>query len=1272
MAELKELDLASTTANLLGNLNFDDIFYVIEGKPRTIEDIIQMKVRDPVYVKQLRASGQIFSTKEARGRQEIVKVLNSLGAVSYNLAILTGLPPLENFQFPSQAVKRGTPEDVVAWVTAQKIPFASKVAIPDLRDATATLSGVKFEIELADYRTSVLVDFNPPSLVIKADAVALSTLRDLRYSITTDGIDTFGLIPLWDKIADFSKTHYYGHLSMEVSLERYRLVRLNNLLVREACKERGVFGNFGKIVSDPERLLQVVDPYTEEFERISPPAVIHRSIIDKWRSIVNDVEYKARIYSMNYLADQFADLLWGDPIKDTSPFQVAVMDDYSVMVAARPELTGLVVTSVGVTIDKLTNNSRFVVKRRGYGPNFKATASAGALYNDRKHGEVAISELYEATGTMLWLGGIRDNVYACNFPREVKEQDAFQGLVDSYRMYYLKPKHEVYDSRKKRERNILVGSYPKEIPMSLFMQLTYKFDHHMLNDRRSQSMMGTPLTVGCTDLFLKVGSLGGGVKTFAMSDNNYLFFKFGGVDYVSSFDVAKAEGSMSQLMAYIVNRRFLKQMGMGSGIGKLKTKVSKKGEVVETTGRLNKKKKEEELIRTGELKDFALQGAETKTVSQTMYIKAKSTPPGWRRYMLEFYPLVAVDVNVIYRTTQLHWDGIPSGITLTAIYNFFKSLKAQAPLAKIVQACLNKEKASESNLEKLIVSELSTTASIRNMELAMTLECLTPLRPTDNVVPADLLGFDLKFLDPKDGGPPVWLPVLRWDSLVGILLFHKFEKGLDNSGGTQNMKTLGKNLLTVICLKVAFYMGAWAHPGLTYWIAQSLKRMYQSFPDLKLLVSKLTDAAIEMSIDELNDSLFGLVGSSIINILRNPALDLSNVFRVYGHQSNTWFHPRSGMMVCPAAIVKIFDNYVPVTDDERILNLVAVYSRRYMTSGIKEREKIMMDFEPLVSIYFNYLYSGVVDPKSPVGDCVLVAGGLSLEKRMQVASDLFGDFNRAEAPVMDPDLEASFMINLDPNDRVHVGTMLMPDFAGDEDVFQDIPTQQQEAVSNLPLNIRVHQRSKDQKIAGSVGAVKLKGFNTVTDDETRSALLSAVRQWSKETHGPTTKKAKVEPGDLYEVFKRYMPKFTLPKGGGFYTDRHLTKNAILKFYAFLDKKSSEDRQELPPILQFSRHEMSQAFSAAEASAGKNKNWTALPTEVEEAKLPQDNKANRLLFFRKLLTEIMDSHAVEDDMPQQPEVSEVAVAIDSVRRPVNEDWSNYMSDEDPQEEQKGVG
>lgn len=1274
-----------------------DVFYIVDGAPKSIADIIRMKRADRAGFNAMMRAGEILGTKDPTRLAQLQDTLKSLGVAKLNMATLVGLPTLDQYDFDIGKLTRPTPDDVAAYVREHKLQYAQKVLLPGLRAIKVTYNGEELVEQIADHTAIVAYDFNPPKFGIKADHTVLAVIRDLRYALPGD-LAEHPYITMWEQASTFAKEHYYGTISFEFSMARYRKVREESLMVRRMTGNQRVFRDFGAYLRDPSALHKAADHYSQVLAEIHPPAKLHAGQLRVWKRIVDDPQYAARKYALTYIVDQYAD--YYTTIKEStdedgnlvyinkpSNYQLDVSKNYRTAGREFGDEAGvakLLDLAVGTDVQDRVSGGRwcyYVVQTRSFGISLKAQASAGPLYDDRKHSEVGVSEIYNATSMMMFWGGIEGSSLAANIPASSDQAERERQMINSYRLYELKPKPEVYHKDKRVERNILVPSTTSQLPMSVFSNMTQAFDRHLLNSR-STSMLRMPLTAGNTDLFLKLGSLRQGGLVCSMSDNSYIFARKGKYVALLSADVAKAEGSLSPLMMYVGNRRMLAQMGHKSGIV-LEGKTA-------TSGALNLKKgkKSKRLVRVGAEDDAPLAGRpEVKPVEKEAVFMStsKSAPVGWQQYMLYFYPQACCDVNVAVRTHQLPNIGMPSGILLTAYLNNLKSLYSQSAMQELVAKLLpglpdGDPFYSEEGRQKLsetMTAALDSPGTIASMELHATLEAVCPLTDSQGewstrgrVLEADLLGYDLLYVEPP-APPGMFIPVLRWKSLMGLLLFHKFDRKLDAE--SENF-VLTRNVMTMVSLKVAYFSGAWAYPAMAAWVNQALRRMYTAYPDLRVIVDRLSDANLNEAMERVQaNKEMDLLGTSITSLLRKPYPTQDDVWRVHGHGKSAYVND-DGVVISPAGVVKAFKDFVPVTAEDSVLNTVAMFSRRFISSHENVQWDMTEQFGVFAQMYYDYLQTGKVAIPAPEQVTFnLVAGGKSFAQRMKKVTAFVEGIEGVERGEFRDMEDFKFLYSVaEPvtSNKVKIGSKMVGrsvvNHHGVEVVVEDMRDVLDADLAEArrgpyqPVAVRPSTVGKDPSRLGAHRVLTPAVKDVKATDVYKSLLAQTAREWAVLVRGPLSRKGVArEPGPLYAAFRDLMPRFVKPGGKGFYEGRHNTKIAILNVYAYVERKKGEKIDVLKPT----RLDMAAQFADMEAWAGKHKDYSHLPEEIQNAAYPAYSSESKKTFITTVIDLLQELYAEEPE-EEVEDLEEVVIRLPTAPKRVFS--RNWASDDESEE------
>lgn len=1255
---MQHIPFSEFSNNLTGAFDLQDVFYIVEGTATTVEGWIRMKRDNLKRIQELARTGDILRLNDPSRRADFNKRLVEMGITVQSIAQVSGLPPVAEYQTEGVKIFRADDKQISEIIKGlPNIQRAATIVTPELRPFTIAIIVDKgsppesFVVNIADEKRHHNFDFNPAVFLIKASGMVMAVLRDLYYS-TVEKTNIAGLEEFHAEAKIFASGHYYGNMNVEYQLNRLNAVMQVGTAVRNASMSgANNFQSLGKLMQDPLILLKKATEYIKRLEEVAPSAAIHKSIKDKFTSIYKGQKGVTSIYVISEVVRQFHLFFNGSAenvTADGSEFSTAVtksLDDY---VKANPDS---VLAKVYQSVLKFDKNhlNRYIVAGRAFGVSLNNSASAGPLYKDHKHEVVGLDEIAEATSLMLYLGQQYSHPLCNNVPQAGSPQ-AMTQLINERRVYELKPKPEVYATAKPMIRNIMAGTYAKEIPMGIFNQLTRKFNRHTLVEPSTRSMLRMPLTHGGADLWLKHAchSLRASKEKFSlytMADNYYIFYKASNGVRMASTDVAKAESCISQLTEYASNMRTLAQLGLSYGI-KTVTKeavnnildstvgLGKKGveEALEEAALdvkyvLNVRKKERRLEKQGKVKQMKNSKKDRKDVG--VFETNMNDPLGWIYYNLYFYPLTGCDVNVLLRQTHLFCLGMPSGVINTAYYNNDKSAYAYNAVKNVMLNWMQYyddfdygfEKQGHKHTAKL-EEMFSTQHFMSQAELKMTVEADLQImsnvtydldaKANEDIGVADLLGFDLRIVDPEDDGPLMYIPVLRKKSLFGILMFQKFERRLSGQPETPDL-VLTKNLMLVINLKVAYFVGGWAYRYISLWIRMTLRRIYLNYPDLRETLARVSEdqimAAATESLGYEEAQFQDLLGLSLVDVIRKPNVSLDLVWRVYGHGKGAFVDPRD-RIISPNLVRRLFKDYVPVTETDHLMNMVAVVSRaNYAPAGSEGEEPAQtMAFRRAASIYFNLL-----DGRDPMADwkVELVAGGKSFEERMYKATAGFEMMDLAEGAVVPEDIdEALYQAREVPRRGPKIGSTYPAATLAtsvDPDLTQLI---QGGGYIKGRYDVPVVETTR-------VKFTTRKGVTPTLVPDVDQERLPYILKWARTVARllrPANNEKQHEEGPLTETFERFMPRFISPKSGAPYeNDRHLTKIAIMRLLKETDRLNNVAvKNGNPPVFPFldvTRDEFSAVEKVLETSAGRTRKYTNLPPALPSASLPADNRAN---------------------------------------------------------------
>lgn len=723
---------------------------------------------------------------------------------------------------------------------------------------------------------------------------------------------------------------------------------------------------------------------------------------------------------------------------------------------------------------------------------------------------------------------------------------------------------------------------------------------------------------------------------------------------MASTDVRKAEGCVHKLCIFASNLKTVFQLGLSHGIKTVtKEAVSqllrdvheKKGAelddaledaVLDIKFVLNVRKKERRLEKQGKIKQMREQRRERKDVG--VYETTMVDPFGWIYYNLFFYPFTAADVNVLLRQQHFFCTGMPSGIVNTAYYNNDKSGYAYDDVEKAVKRWLRKYENFDYGMgyvfgrthSEVLEEELNSHEFMRGAELAMTVEADVQItspkeydldaKDNEDVGVADVLGFDLRLVDPEDGFPSMYIPVLRKRSLFGILMFQKFERKFAGQPDSPDL-TLAKNLMLVINLKVAYFVGGWAYRYISLWIRMTLRRIYLNYPDLRATLARVADEQIidqaKIALDYENQQFQDLLGLTLVDVIRHPNVSLDLVWRVYGHGKGAYYDDQD-RIIAPNLVRRIFKDYVPVTDEEYEMNTIAMMARGMQAPPGRVGSEPGQEacFQRCCKMYFGRL-DGVTGPGE--GAVFLIAGGNSFEERMSDVTEGIALMDIAEGAVVPDDIdEALYQAQIIPPRGPKIGSTAPAGV---------LATDWEPDVEELTTHSKLF-RGKFEPPRVETTKVKYgnkKGVTPTLVPEVHPDRIGYVLKWARaipkmlRAGGPG---GQPKPGPLRELFAEFMPQFVNPASDAPYdNDRHLTKIAIMRLLRQAervnDRAITRDGNYKYPHLVITRDEFSAAEKHQEASAGKTKRYNQLPPKIEEAKLPKETMASFQSFFNKV-------------------------------------------------------
>jgi len=126
---------------LASSFDAQDIFYIVEGRPTTIDQIIAMKVSDLNKYKQMLKEGKVLRLSNPSDREKFNAALTDLGITIKSIAQVSGMPPMATYDPPTVKVIRSEASEIIAYVNAHcpDIRIMPTVAIPGLRTLAVAL-----------------------------------------------------------------------------------------------------------------------------------------------------------------------------------------------------------------------------------------------------------------------------------------------------------------------------------------------------------------------------------------------------------------------------------------------------------------------------------------------------------------------------------------------------------------------------------------------------------------------------------------------------------------------------------------------------------------------------------------------------------------------------------------------------------------------------------------------------------------------------------------------------------------------------------------------------------------------------------------------------------------------------------------------------------------------------------------------------------------------------------------------------------------------------
>jgi hypothetical protein len=1172
----------------------EDIFYVVEGMPKTIVEIIAMKRKLGKQWHDLVRQGRILSTKNLSDREKMLQVFAAKRRdLIPNLAVRSGLPPLTTVQM--EKIETPSLVGVGEAIKAAGLRFSQKVFMPRLRKVSI-VTGLEEseEYEIADYMQSHEYEFLQGSFVSKAQSFTYSVIRNLRMSYESNSKFSKQISYLWDDCEHSASTCYYGNFSFVHQLNRVKAVvgvnqRLRKVFSGAANSPFTTLSgasNWGSL-----QVMRVSEMYVLKLEKACPTARINDGLRRLWFSNWNrgSKNGEMSMYNVSSLAtrlDGYCRFTHEANVKSgvfpLEPDQDGNWDNMNSDVAAKylkmiggtdgdknfhvlfPDQVRAGVSHVFLFLTKHCLRNRMV------GIPFNNSSSAGPLYEDEAHQIRSMDEVINSMSILLGLaGGIGHKRLTPNFAPSMTPDQRIQAIIDTYSVFELKAKAEVYVASKEVVRNIMVGTYSAQIPQQLLMQTTTRFDHHSLNDPEGRNVMRTNWTGAGMHNFFRLAyhrSLSDPDKMaiFYGMDNTYVFGP--SVEkgyYCISFDGAKAEAQMTPLLMYAFQSRRAKQLGYKSRL------VDKDGIAA--------------------------------------FNEEQNEPIGWLRYMFQLYPAMSGDVRAVYRTAQFHYPAMPSGIVATADANGWKSALGVEGLREILKRRYPTglgelgKKVEQEDLEKF----LGEKTQLLKTEYLYTVENHAHINDEkfeiafDGVITLDFFGWDAAMVNPSDGFPGMMIPVLRYKTLMNMMLFHKFERKLEREAAGED-KDNTRNFTRALVFKVTYFLGGWQYAAISKWCNECLRVLYSENPGVRNMLATATQESIAAIIPKEGlgnaSSVELMFSSSLLEVVRTPGIDASQVFKVYGHKRDAFYNPETGMIFDKEFFIAQFNNYVPSTTEEYNLNLCPMLCRT-LQPGFSRVPAEAHRFRKCCAIYLSLFLKKKIEPE----EFVLIAEGRSFAMRMADINSVLDLGNFIENPEADTAFDREMW---DPR----------------KDKLQSFvpPGVPATPGSKAPYEIAATKISALEESAGFTTMQQ----EIVTDPKKLGIAIRWLRDFNWSLRQKTDAQA---PKNILRYMSRSQPLMIAPDGKP-YVGRHITKILLMRAVTRAESDHGEAGLFVSDVIPLNRSTLASAFKHIERAAVRNKGHNNLPPEVPIALAKERIKMKKIdekKWFSGLITAITE-------------------------------------------------
>jgi hypothetical protein len=1154
----------------------EDIFYVVEGMPKTIVEIIAMKRKLGKQWHDLVRQGRILGTKNLSDREKMLQVFAAKRRdLIPNLAVRSGLPPLTTVRM--EKIETLSVAAIGDAIKAAGLRFARKVLMPRLR-SVSIVSGPDetTEYDIADYMQSHEFEFLQGCFVSKAQAFTYSVIRNLRMSYESTTKFSKQISYLWDDCEHSASTCYYGNFSFVHQLNRVKAVVGVNEKLRKVFSgaANSPFttlsgaSNWGNL-----QVMRVTEMYVLKLEKACPTARVNDGLRRLWFSNWNRGSQNGEMsmYNVSSLAtrlDGYCRATHEANVKSgvfpLEPDQDGNWDNMNSDVAAKYlKMVGETDANFQVLFsDQVRAGAGHVflfltkhcLRNRMVGIPFNNSSSAGPLYEDEAHQIRSMDEVINSMSILLGLaGGIGHKRLTPNFAPSMTPDERIQAIIDTYSVFELKAKAEVYVASKEIVRNIMVGTYSAQIPQQLFMQTTTRFDHHSLNDPEGSNVMRTNWTGAGMHNFFRYAyhrSLDDPDKMsiFYGMDNTYVFGPSVGEGYFCiSFDGAKAEAQMTPLLMYAFQLRRARQLGY-------KSRLVDKGGIA-------------------------------------AFMEEQNEPIGWLRYMFQMYPAMSGDVRAVYRTSQFYYPAMPSGIVATADANGWKSALGVEGLRAILKKRYSTDlgalaqKVEQEDLEKFLSekSQLLKTEYIYTVENHAHITDEKFETAFDNVIKLDFFGWDAAMVRPTDEFPGMMIPVLRYKTLVNMMLFHKFEKKLEREKEGED-KDNTRNFTRALVFKVTYFLGGWQYAAISKWCNECLRVLYSENPGVRNMLATATQESIAAIVPKEGlgnaSSVELMFTSSLLEVVRTPGIDASQVFKVYGHKRDAYYNPETGMIFDKEYFIAQFNNFVPSTPAEFNLNLCPMLCRT-LEPGFSRVPSQDQRFRKCCSIYLSLFLKRKFSPD----DFLLVAEGRSFAMRMTDANAVLDLGNFIENPEADTAFDREMW---DPA-RNNLDTFIPP----------GLPAK---PGSKPPYEISATKISALEDSAGFTAMQE----EIVTDPKKLSIAIKWLRDFNWSLRQKTDAQA---PKNILRYMSRAQPLIIAPDGKP-YAGRHITKILLMRAVSRAEVNHGEAGLFVSDAVPVNRSTLSSAFKHLEGAAVKNKGFNNLPPEVPIALGKERTKMNK--------------------------------------------------------------